>query len=66
MRVTLNGQPRELPDGATLAVLQSALELAGQRVAFEVNGAIVPRSQRDQHELRDGDKVEVVTAIGGG
>jgi sulfur carrier protein len=66
MRITVNGQPRELPDGATLAALLAALGLAGQRVAFEVNGAIVPRSARDAHPLRDGDKVEVVTAIGGG
>ena len=66
MRVTVNDQPRDLPDGATLAALLDALALSGQRVAFEVNGTIVPRSQRDAHPLRDGDRVEVVTAIGGG
>jgi len=66
MRITVNGEPRELPDGATLSALLVALDLAGQRVAFEVNGEIVPRSRRDAHPLQDGDRVEAVTAIGGG
>ena len=66
MRLTVNGDLIELPAPATLATLAARLELGGQRVAFEVNGTIVPRSQRDAHALRDGDKVEVVTAIGGG
>ena len=66
MRLTVNGDPLELPAAATLAELAARLELGGQRVAFEVNGTIVPRSQRDAHPLRDGDKVEVVSAIGGG
>lgn len=66
MQLTVNGDPVELPRAATLAELAARLGLAGQRVAFEVNGTIVPRSQRDAHALRDGDKVEVVSAIGGG
>jgi sulfur carrier protein len=66
MHVTVNGTDHQLPAGATLAVLLVALDLVGRRVAFEVNGEIVPRSQRDAHPLREGDKVEVVTAIGGG
>ena len=66
MRLTVNGDLVELPAPATLAELAARLDLAGQRVAFEVNGAIVPRSQRDAHPLHDGDKIEVVTAIGGG
>lgn len=66
MQLTVNGDPLELPAPATLATLAARLELSGQRVAFEVNGTIVPRSQRDAHALRDGDKIEVVSAIGGG
>jgi sulfur carrier protein len=66
MRITVNDQPRDLPEGATLAALLEALALGGQRVALEVNGTIVPRSQRDSHALREGDRIEVVTAIGGG
>jgi sulfur carrier protein len=66
MKLVVNGEAMELPAAATLAELVARLGIAGQRVALEVNGAIVPRSQRDAHALRDGDKVEVVTAIGGG
>jgi sulfur carrier protein len=66
MNLVVNGEAMELPAAATLAELVARLGIAGQRVALEVNGAIVPRSQRDAHALRDGDKVEVVTAIGGG
>ena len=66
MHLIVNGHAMELPASATLAELVARLELAGQRVALEVNGTIVPRSQRDAHPLHDGDKVEVVTAIGGG
>ena len=66
MRLTVNGDPMELPAPATLTELAARLELAGQRVAFEVNGTIVPRSQREALVLRDGDRVEVVSAIGGG
>jgi sulfur carrier protein len=66
MKLMVNGEAMELPAAATLAELVARLDLKGQRVAFEVNGAIVPRSQRDAHPLGDGDKVEVVTAIGGG
>lgn len=66
MRLTVNGDPVELPAPLTLATLAARLALSGQRVAFEVNGTIVPRSQRDTHALRDGDRVEVISAIGGG
>lgn len=66
MKLLVNGETMELPAQATLAEVVARLDLTGQRVALEVNGTIVPRSTRDSHALRDGDKVEVVTAIGGG
>jgi sulfur carrier protein len=66
MQVQVNGDPMELPDEATVAVLIDQLELAGKRLAVEVNEDIVPRSQHTGFSLRDGDRVEVVHAIGGG
>ena len=66
MKVTVNGKPRELPDQASVLALIDALELTGRRIAIEVNGDIVPRSQHGAHRLADGDTVEVVHAIGGG
>jgi sulfur carrier protein len=66
MEITLNGTPRDVPDGLTAAALIDHLEMSGQRLAMEVNGEIVPRSEHARHTVRPGDKVEIVRAIGGG
>ncbi|MBU1285708.1 MAG: sulfur carrier protein ThiS [Gammaproteobacteria bacterium] len=66
MHVQLNGEAFELPDGTTVAELIDRLDLAGRRVAVELNLDIVPRSQHAATALREGDQVEVVHAIGGG
>ena len=66
MHIQLNGESFELPDGATVAALLTRLELAGRRVAVELNLDIVPRSQHETSALSEGDQVEVVHAIGGG
>ena len=66
MHIQLNGEPFELPDGATVLALLTRLDLAGRRVAVELNLDIVPRSQHESTALCDGDQVEVVHAIGGG
>jgi sulfur carrier protein len=66
MRIQLNGESLELPDGETVAALLTRLELTGRRVAVELNLDIVPRSQHADTTLNDGDSVEVVHAIGGG
>ncbi|PBQ15815.1 sulfur carrier protein ThiS [Pseudomonas congelans] len=66
MHIQLNGEPFELPDGETVAALLTRLDLAGRRVAVELNQDIVPRSQHVATVLSEGDQVEVVHAIGGG
>ena len=66
MHLQVNGQTTEFPAGLTARGLLELLELSGRRVALEVNGEIVPRSSRAAHELRDGDKVEIIHAVGGG
>ncbi|MDX1297465.1 MAG: sulfur carrier protein ThiS [Pseudomonas sp.] len=66
MRIQLNGETFELPDGESVAGLIDRLDLAGRRVAVELNLDIVPRSQHLTTTLREGDQVEVVHAIGGG
>lgn len=66
MQLQVNGQATELPAGLTARGLLERMDLAGKRVALEVNGEIVPRSVLAAHELKDGDKVEIVHAIGGG
>jgi len=66
MEITLNGETRALPDDLTAAGLIDHLDLTGQRLAMEVNGEIVPRSEQATHILQAGDKIEIVRAIGGG
>ena len=66
MKIELNGQPRELAAGTTLSSLLDGEGLAERRVAVEVNGEIVPRSLHGSHALGEGDRVEIVHALGGG
>jgi sulfur carrier protein len=66
VQVKLNGQPRELPDGATVAEAVTELTAAATGVAAAVNGDVVPRGSWTVTPLRDGDQVEVVTAVQGG
>ena len=66
MNIILNGKLREIGPNRSLAALLVALELADKRVAVEVNGEIVPRSQHATYELASNDEVEIVIAVGGG
>ena len=66
MQIILNGEPHDLPEQAWVTDLIAQLGLVGQRLAIEVNGDIVPRSQHAERLLCAGDRVEVVRAIGGG
>ena len=66
MRILLNGKPRDAVEGITIATLLGELELTGRRLAVEVNEDVIPRSRHPEHPLRDGDRVEIVHAIGGG
>lgn len=67
MLLTINGNPRDFDVASlTVAELVSTLALTGKRLAIERNGEIVPRSQFDAIRLLDGDKLEIVGAVGGG
>ena len=66
MKVYVNDAPRELADGTTIATLVATLDLAGRRIAVELNQDIVPKSLHAQTILRDQDRIEIVHAIGGG
>ena len=66
MQIQLNGQPRDLADGATLAALLEREGLGQRRVAVEVNGRIIPRGRHAEHVLQPRDRVEIVHALGGG
>ena len=66
MDITLNGEPRSLATPVTVHELLQAEGLVERRVAVEVNGSIVPRGRHATHPLADGDRVEIVHALGGG
>ena len=66
MNILLNGEPATLPSAMTITSLLAHLGLGERRVAVEVNRRIVPRSQHPAHTLAEGDRVELVQAMGGG
>ena len=66
MRVEVNGEPREVADGARLAELLEALAVDRLRVAVEVNAEVVRRARHHEVVLKPGDRVEIVTFVGGG
>lgn len=66
MRISVNNEIRELPPASSVQDLIAALKLGDRRVAVERNGEILPRSLYTQTTLIDGDRLEIVHAIGGG
>jgi sulfur carrier protein len=68
MRVTVNGEPRELPLGTTVAIVVVSLPGApeGRGLAVALDGEVVPRGAWGQTELAEGARVEVVAAVQGG
>ncbi len=66
IEVTINGEAQLLPAGIDLAQLLARLQLQTRRVAIEHNLGIVPRSEYAELRLQQGDRLEIVHAIGGG
>lgn len=66
LNLTLNGEPRGFTVPIDIPGLLQAEGLGERRVAVEVNGEIVPRSRHAGFALRNGDRVEIVHALGGG
>ncbi len=64
--ITLNGEPRSVADGTSIAGLVGAIGLSPAKVAVERNRAIVPRSTLADVLLADGDELEIVHFVGGG
>ena len=67
MRIQINGEPREFPQSSlSLNELLDTLSLPPQRIAVELNKAIVPRSLWEKTTLKEGDQIEIVHFVGGG
>jgi sulfur carrier protein len=66
IHILVNGSPRAFASPPTVAQFLDELELTGKRLAVERNGEIVPRSRFADERLAEGDRIEVVVAVGGG
>jgi sulfur carrier protein len=68
VKVTLNGSPAELADGATVQAAVESLDLpaSGRGVAVAVDAEVVPRTEWNSHELQEGARIEILRAIQGG
>jgi len=66
MEISLNGELRQFPAPLTVAALIETLGYVGKRIAVERNGEIVPRGRHAEVTLADGDRLEIVVAVGGG
>jgi sulfur carrier protein len=66
MRVQVNGEPREIAEGITVRALLDELGVTQPHVAVELNLEVVPRAVHGETVLSEGDRLEVVTLVGGG
>jgi thiamine biosynthesis protein ThiS len=66
IQITVNGDARAVPAGTTVGELLVVLGLGGRRVAVERNKEVVPRAAHAATALADGDRLELVTFVGGG
>ena len=66
MKVTVNGEIKELEEGASLRRLLEVFSLPSQRVAVELNREVIRRKDWESVIIKDEDKIEVVHFVGGG
>ncbi|KAB2342983.1 MULTISPECIES: sulfur carrier protein ThiS [Actinomadura] len=66
MKVIVNGEARELPEGASVAEVVATVTTAASGVAAALNDEVVRRSEWDATTVRDADRLEVLTAVQGG
>ena len=66
MKVILNGAPKELSAGSTVKSLLNELKLKPETVAVELNLDIMPKKEYDKAILKEGDKLEIISFVGGG
>ena len=66
MKVQVNGEPKDVPEGTTVTQLLEQLRIVPERVVVEVNVTILKRAEHAATVLKDGDQVEIVRFVGGG
>jgi len=66
MQISVNGTPQVVASAQSVAELLEQLKLAGKRIAVERNGEVIPKSLHASTLLGDGDRLEIIVAVGGG
>jgi len=66
LEIFVNGELRQIQEPCSVQQLLDDMDLSGQRLALEINEEIVPKSRHADQYFKEGDKVEIVNAIGGG
>ena len=66
MNLQINGEKRQIPLSLTVTDLLKTLDIDSRRVAVEINRVIIKKQEYDNHNLNDGDAVEIVNFVGGG
>lgn len=66
MKIHINGKPQELTGTCTVRELLSSQGLANTACAVEINRKVVPHREHAEREVRDGDRIEIVSLVGGG
>ena len=66
MKATINGEPRELPDGITVAALLEEVGAPRSGIAVARNERVVRRAEYETQQLADGDTIEIIKAVAGG
>lgn len=66
MQIVLNGEIQQLRDNCSVQTVIEEMGLQDKRIAVEVNQEIIPRAKHDQHKLVEGDRIEIIHAVGGG
>jgi thiamine biosynthesis protein ThiS len=66
MQVKVNGEPKEVPSATTVAQLLTSLQVDAGQVAVELNESVVRRARHGDTALCEGDRLEIVTFVGGG
>lgn len=66
MQITVNGKQHDFVSGSTISDVVAALEVKTDRIATELNLSVIPKAKYAETELNDGDKLEIVSFVGGG
>lgn len=66
MQILVNGKTQKINEDSSVQSVLEQMHLQGKRIAVEVNQEIIPRAKHAEYQLAEGDRVEIIHAVGGG